>query len=753
MTRKWLPRLARFVGYGLLAVILADAALHIISRTQWFHARVRTALQQALGREIKLSNMGLNLRGIFVEGLEIAERGGFESGTFLEAGQLRMHVSFIHLLHGHAKVNQIALSNVTARVTAFADGTTSWDDFVAADAAADAGETSSGNSSFTLTADRIHLDNLRFIYVDHTASHTWDIDHISVGITHFNGEHSFPFYAQARLKPTVHAQTFDIPLVLRGTVDLKGMDLAKATLEVQALTISYNKATLTVKGNVENFENPQADLQLVLRHVSSEQFARFVSLPPFVLKEATAAVKLAADLEKSALTLHQVSVQAPGLDVRTQGGLLYGKQPLEYDVSAQGDFTLGEIGRWFTALAEPYRLVGSINTNVHATQQRIDGKITLQGIGGQVPQVGNISDVDATLEAQTAANFQSGRATANMTGKLNGRPFSLSVCATQTSEKIDMDLKAHAEEIRVHLPEAEHAEKSPQVPETAPQKPWPFAPISLRADIQVGQADVPYFYGKDLSFTADAQGLTPDLTQAHGTLRLKTGEGKIQDIYKLTDASPVTKVLFLSLNITGKVFNSLNVFGVLESIGSGISSVVAGKEKEEVAVKTQTVLGPDGEPLEIPVVETDKQVSGEMAYDKFDTEVNFVRGVATVKEGTFVSPMMSFRLDGTTDFNTQAVDFTVHAAPGRHEVDGMLPLTLKIGGTVDNPQGNMQVLGSVTSLVTQSVTSNVVSRQLGKGIKGVLGLFKKDNAAETTPQPEAANATPEPLPADSDTAN
>jgi hypothetical protein len=93
------------------------------------------------------------------------------------------------------------------------------------------------------------------------------------------------------------------------------------------------------------------------------------------------------------------------------------------------------------------------------------------------------------------------------------------------------------------------------------------------------------------------------------------------------------------------------------------------------------------------------------------------------------------RLDGTTDFNTGIVDLTVHAAPGRHEVDGMMPLTLKIGGTIEEPKGNMQLIGSVASLVTQSVTNNVVSRQVTKGLKGLFGLFKKDKQPAPAEEP------------------
>lgn len=76
----------------------------------------------------------------------------------------------------------------------------------------------------------------------------------------------------------------------------------------------------------------------------------------------------------------------------------------------------------------------------------------------------------------------------------------------------------------------------------------------------------------------------------------------------------------------------------------------------------------------------------------------------------------------------------VHAAPGKHEVDGMLPLALNISGTVSEPKGSMSMVGSVTSLVKQTVANNVVSRQVKKGVKGIFGIFKKKE--EENPEKE-----------------
>ena len=90
-----------------------------------------------------------------------------------------------------------------------------------------------------------------------------------------------------------------------------------------------------------------------------------------------------------------------------------------------------------------------------------------------------------------------------------------------------------------------------------------------------------------------------------------------------------------------------------------------------------------------------------------------------------MSDTMSFTVAGTTDFNTGKLDMTVQAAPGKHEADGIMPLQLKVGGTVEDPQGNMSLTGSVSSLVLQGIGNNVASRSVKKGLGGLWGLFKK----------------------------
>ena len=331
------------------------------------------------------------------------------------------------------------------------------------------------------------------------------------------------------------------------------------------------------------------------------------------------------------------------------------------------------------------------------------------------------------VSAQGTTDFKTAVSSITVSGLLNKEPFSVNASWNQSPKDLAVSLNAFAKKLILPpLPERTEkgvADKKAQT-DKQPVPAWPLPPATVTGKIQIDTLDAPYIAGRQILLQADLGNLTPDMKRARGELNLSMGNGEIKDLYKLTDANALTKVLFMSVNIVGKVFNSLNVFSVLNGIGSGLVSAVSTSDKEEDTV-LQTVTGPDGQPMQIRVPKSQQKIDGRMAFDKFTTDVTFTKGKASVKDGSFVSDMVSFSLNGTTDFNSGKIDMTVQAAPGKHEADGIMPLKLNIGGTVDDPKGSMSMLGSVSSLVTQGIGNNFASRSVKKGIGGLFGIFKK----------------------------
>lgn len=745
--KKWYRWIIYPVLSICLGVVLLDGAIALVARSKWFNEQIDAAVEKSIAREFSIARIGANLSGVFIEDLQIAEQGGFEKGTFAQIKRAQLRISLLHLLYGHVKIKGLVFSDVDVNLLKRADGTANWDDWATGSTTEVQTEPQEEEASapFNITATHVRIERLSVAFTDQQIPRTLEISDVNLELSNFSLGEEFALSFWANFHHRESGFEREIPLLLHAKVNLSQLDWEQAYATVQMLKASYQKSSVILEGTVKNFISPQADFKLTMHKLSSGLFEGVASLPAFDLNKATGVFNLSWDSSGRTLAIQKATLQAPGLDISAHGKLTSEKE-MHYQFDTQLEAALGEAGRWFTALADPYRLVGKLQTQATFTQDKITAQIALENVGGFIEQVGQLSNITGNLSGWEALNFKSGKLDAKLDGKFEASPLTVSLAATQTPQRIKMNLEASAKELIWNMPAASANGSSAGETETVKTSSgvWPLPPMDLKVKMNVDKLDVPYFYGTHIAFDTDLQSFTPDLKQTQGAIHLRTEDGKIQDIYKLTNANPLTKILFMSLNVTGKVFNSLNVFGVLKSLGGGLVSMVSGgsSQPQETEVKVQTVLGPDGEPIEVPVVQTAQEISGEMAYDKFDTLVNFNDGKATVKDGTFVSTMMSLRLDGTTDFNTGVVDLTVHAAPGRHEVDGMMPLTLKIGGTIDEPKGNMQLIGSVASLVTQTVTNNVVSRNVTKGVKGLFGLFKKKEEAAAEPTENSVDETP-----------
>ena len=140
----------------------------------------------------------------------------------------------------------------------------------------------------------------------------------------------------------------------------------------------------------------------------------------------------------------------------------------------------------------------------------------------------------------------------------------------------------------------------------------------------------------------------------------------------------------------------------------------------------QTVLDENGNEIEILVPASTQKIDGEWAFEEFQTDVIFENGLADIQRGFFVSDLMSFSLQGEMNFKTQNLALQVNAAPGRHYEGGIMPVSLQIDGTFDNPQGSMNVASSFLSGVTQGIGNNFISRSIKKMVGWVGSLFKKE---------------------------
>lgn len=456
-----------------------------------------------------------------------------------------------------------------------------------------------------------------------------------------------------------------------------------------------------------------------------------------------------ADLTKQQAQVSSFTASLWSSFVSSSGTVTWGQNP---SVSGQSEFefNLRTIGEGLAAL-KPYQLRGTVLGKASGTPQKSFAQVDFQAVAGVWPQGGKLTEFDtrATLTDMKELQLK------HFSGKWNGDVFRGAFSAVRTPQEINADLTFYAKRLALS-PMGQNAVQPAQttsVQEAATASPAPQAesqaaplPINLKAQIDIDSLDTSYLWGTDIHFTADMQNVTSTLEQAHGQLSLQTGSGEIKDLDHLTQANLLSRVLFTSLSAVSKVINSLNVFAVLNGLGQGMLDVISSdkdKAKKPADMVVQVVKDENGNDVEIMVPYTDQKVDGRLAFELFTTDMTFTNGTANLKKGSFVSDLMSFNLTGDMNFKNQKLDMKVNAAPGRHYDDGIMPLTLTVGGTMDKPTGSMNMTSSITSFVTQGVANNFASRTVKKGLGGIFGLFKKkDKTDEPNEAPAAKNSTP-----------
>lgn len=720
------------LGVIALLVILTDVALRSLLPLDSVRLYLLNKGKEYTNRELDADKVSASLMGLRLKNVQIAStEQGLKQGALLKADEVLVRFSLVHLLHGHLKVYAVRVKGLDVNIVRNLDGTFNFDGLIAAQEAP-ASPSAERTEAPYLTVKDVRLNGGHITFVDNAAGIRADVSDIYVSVDNLHLNRPFPLSANMTLtyeQPGLGR--VELPVGVTVVTNLANLNLADASAQLKLLVLKHAGGVFIARGKVANFENPSVEMSVDGKMLNQKLLEPFMKdAPAFSVPQANVYLKSSVNVAGETAQINELRVEALDSKLQTKGSAGWKGEPT---FSLNNAFTVrlaplaGAV-----PLAAPYKPAGVVSGTADVTEKTVKAELQLLGVGATVPQAGRLSDFEASVCVKSIKELS----VPSFAGKLNGEAFKGDLDVLQTKDAINVVLNGSANRVVLPpLPASEQNAPDPtleQAATLAPAQPmdWPLPPLNVKADFWIGSMDAPFFYGTEMSFKADLAGVTPGLERAQGTLNLSMGNGEIKDLYKLTNANALTKVLFLSLGVVSKVINTLNVFAVLNGIGSGIVSAVTGGEEEQpVDMVVQTVTGPDGEPVQIMVPFTDRKIEGRMYYEKFATDVNFKDGVADIRKGTFVSDMISFRLDGTTNFKTQKIKMTVHAAPGKHYVDGVMPLTLSIGGTVAAPEGSMSMVGSLSSLLTQSVANNFASRSVKSGVGGIFGLFKKKDAA------------------------
>ncbi len=749
------------LGGLLLAAALADAGLRWASSSRRVKNYLVQKVSAALRRDVRLKQVRASLFGVRVSGLEVAEQGGFQQGTFLNVDKAGVRFSLIHLLHGHLKLRTVFLHGATLNITRGADGKFNFADLSSSSVPSAQKEAHADPFLPRITLGLLDIEQLDVFYIDAAQNRSLAVQQFMLRARRLMFTEPFRVISKAQVRWVEGDFPLESTLAFNARLNLADLDLEKAALDITNLIVRYRSTPAVLTGQIKNFTNPSARLALEISRLSNDTLTELApDTPEFLIPALRVDVAARAHLADSRAQISRLHLQLPGGELNATAKAAF-KERADYQAEGDFAFNLDELAALSPILASTYGVTGQIAGAFQAAADNWNAKLSVQQVGATLPAAGRLDGLSTQITAEGLKTL----AVKDLSGTLNGAHFDGYLTAVNRPLYVDARLELNMEKFilppqaapapeqtQEETPAAEAVpaatqtqEKSAGTEQAAPQGPQAqtapaqtvlaqatpqaapaqeqtalapapqapqaahkakFPPVHLRAQIKSGPVSVPYFYAKSVDIHTRLTGITAELDKADGTAEMQIGEGEIQDIYKLTQANSVTKAMFLSLSVVSRVINSLNVVDLLSKLMPG--------DKEQMP---------------------EKKTDGKLAFESFSGALKFNKGVMEMTKGSFVSDFMSLKISGTTNFRNGVLDMQVNAAPGKHYDTGIMPITLKIGGTVDEPKGSLSMLGSAAALVTQAVGNNFASNAVKKGVGGFFGLFKKKQDAPAAPFP------------------
>ena len=713
------------VKIAVVCVILLAAgliALRIMFPPEKLKAMAVDYAKNNLQREISFDKISFNVIGVTLDNFALSENTTFQNGTFVKADKLVVKLALMPLLKKRVEISTVSVDGLDVNVIKNKDGSFNFDTLIpSSDGENTPAETAQEDNSglaFVLLADRIVLNNCNFTYKDLQTGMDASVNKLQVEIREFDLDNPFDVkikftteYSAARLNMTV-------PVSISLRTFLANLNMPEAYVTVNDISASYKTVKLQLKGGVKNFEAPQAELTGTLSGISNATVAEILpDLPHFSLPVINMAVKASADLEKSTAVISLIKLSVMDSALSASGVAGWASATPTYSVKADLSTDLGQIVQMTDTVAD-FQPGGLITGSFKATDkndgQDVSGQVTLKNVSAMYAPF-TVKDLNGTVKIASINDISC----PSLTGLLNGEKFSSSFSYKNIKDVMNIVFNAELDKFTLkEFPSYASAETEEGKTASAEQKTaGPELLMNIKSNIKVGPISVPYFRADGFTLNANLTGVSETMKKANGQVSFVLQPGAITDIDSFVKGNKYVKILLLPITLVRKVAGKLNV---------DIFPAEANAQKGEIAF-----------------------TNGEGVY-------TFTSGVMKVDKTTFASKLTNINGSGNINFHTQALDMKVSATV----LTSQTPVIIKIGGTMDNPSGKLDVLNTVGSVLggilnyktpgkvaasTASTAGNVATgavkttgqvAQTGVDtaknvIKGIGGLFKKKSTDDT----------------------
>lgn len=712
------------VKIAVVCVILLAAglvALRIMFPPEKLKTMAVDYAKNNLQREISFDKISFNVIGVTLDNFALSENTSFQNGTFVKADKLVVKLALMPLLKKRVEIATVLVDGLDVNVIKNKNGSFNFDTLIPASdsaaASADNNKNDSSGLSFVLLADRIVLNNCNFTYKDLQTGMDASVNKLQVEIREFDLDSPFDIKIKFTTEYSAAGLNMTVPVSISLRTFLANLNLPEAYVTVNDISATYKTVKLQLKGGIKNFEAPQADLSGTLSGISNTTVAEILpDLPHFSLPVIHMAVKAVADLEKSTAVISQAKLSVMDSAFSLAGTAGWAGAAPTYSVKADLSTDLGQIVQMTDTVAD-FQPGGLITGAFKATDkndgQDISGQILLKNVSAMYAPF-TVKDLNGTVKITSINDI----ACPSLTGFLNGEKFTSSFSYKNIKDVLNIVFNAELDKFTLkEFPSYASAETENDTDTASGNKTaGPELLMNIKSNIKVGPISVPYFRSDGFTLNANLTGVSETMKKANGQVSFVLQPGAITDIDSFVKGNKYVKILLLPITLVRNVAGKLNV---------DIFPAEANAQKGEITF-----------------------TNGEGIY-------TFTSGVMKVDKTTFASKLTNINGSGNINFHTQALDMKVSATV----LTSQTPVVIKIGGTMDNPSGKLDVLNTVGSVLggilnyktpgkvaasTASTAGNVATgavkttgqvAQTGVDtaknvIKGIGGLFKKKNTAD-----------------------
>ncbi|MBQ4493222.1 MAG: AsmA family protein [Elusimicrobiaceae bacterium] len=681
---------------------LALFALKLMFPIEKVKAQVQEQVKNKLDREVRFKDFSLSFRGVNITDFALSEKTTFKDGTFIEAKQAHASIDLKALLHKQIKIESIGLNGLTLNIIKDKEGKFNFDDLLSGEEQTTLNDTPNEQTGQVLqiSAKQLYTKEATINFKDEATDTNFSVNNLNIQIDDFDLSKEFSIIISCLSKIKMAALTLDPVLFqMQAKIDLASLDLQKAKTEITDFAITYDRASLNLKGLVADFNNPQLNLSGTFKGIDNNLISHFTkdSVSTFSMPLINIILSAKFNLENSTADISQAKASIGNSFIKTKASLNYSAPEMVFSSNTNIAISLDEVAAIAKDTLEEFKLKGSINGTINASQNKklnVNGSLALKDIGARLLNQ-DLEKTNGTITIKSLEDI--------FTNKISGlfalQPWDLTL-AYKKSKNTNIDLSFYMKKFTLEDIDFdtffETKEDSSQQKETAPKaeekQPQNSDLYNLKADITIDKIENNVLTANNFVIKTDISDFDTSFAKAKGSLSLVSKDIEIRDIDKLMSSSKLFKVMFTSVKIMQKAFNFAKLDNT--SITNGI-------------IKCSII----------------------------NTECTLKDGILNVNKSDIDSDLTIVRAFGNADLVKDSVNMKIQAQLGKTGSNGFKPVVINVKGSLSDPSYKVDVLSSLASILSKGTQGDTTEQQdatkdvksnAGEVIKTIGSLFKKD---------------------------